>query len=66
VFLKIKVGPGLTVKRNGVTTLTELANMTALTGSSQSAYYYDNGTGTLHLKLTGPADEWEELDVTRN
>jgi hypothetical protein len=52
---------GSSVTRWGVK-LPAAASMTALTSKSDSAYYYDGSTGTLHIKLVGNGD-WEEVHV---
>lgn len=36
---------------------------TALSSSAGSAYYYDSGSGQLHIKISGAGSDWEEIKV---
>ncbi len=63
--LSIVVGGPVKVTRWG-RALASAANAGALESKSDSAYFYDAGSGTLHLKIMSPRGDYEEIKVERS
>jgi hypothetical protein len=61
--LELQRGPGFQVTRWGQP-LKSVSGLAALDSSSSSAYYYDESTSKIHLKLAAPESDYEEIRIT--
>lgn len=62
VILKLDRGPGFRVTRWGYP-VAEVASRSALEDRRGSAWFYDDATDSLYLRLDGDRAEWNELQV---
>jgi hypothetical protein len=63
IHLSIQRGPGFVVTRWGQP-LDGTASLEAMHASAESTYFYDEAASTLHLKITAPDSQYEEVRVT--
>lgn len=60
--LSLDVDPTFSVTRWGQN-LASVASLTALAQRTESGYFYDPATTTLHLRIAAPNTDWEEIRV---